>query len=94
MRFGKGKPNARLISGRPKTNASRTRLRNDYGSNWDEARCTKLKSVNYKCEKCGNPTATVHHIVPRSKGGSNAQYNLKALCNKCHESRHSHMRNK
>ncbi len=40
------------------------------------------------CEECGAPAVDVHHITPRSLGGSDEPENLIALCrsvNHCHD---------
>ena len=34
----------------------------------------------------------VHHIVPLSRGGTNAKSNLMSVCEACHKARHNHMR--
>ena len=46
------------------------------------------------CEVCGRPGRLDlfglhrHHIVPRSRGGSDYHSNLIVLCNGCHEEAH------
>lgn len=47
----------------------------------------------YKCRWCNKKANTVHHIVPRSRNGTNHPNNLACICNDCHEKRpyHSHM---
>jgi 5-methylcytosine-specific restriction endonuclease McrA len=46
-----------------------------------------LKRDNYSCQYCGidlcDKTATIDHIIPRSKGGSNTWVNLVAACKDC-----------
>jgi hypothetical protein len=32
----------------------------------------------------------IHHVLPRSAGGGNAEYNLIALCRYCHAAAHGH----
>lgn len=41
-----------------------------------------------ECQKYGRltPAEEVHHIIPLSKGGTNADSNLMSLCKKCHSS--------
>ena len=49
-------------------------------------RTAVLKRDNYKCVNC-NMTGKelhVHHIVPRSEGGTNDLFNLVTLCDDCH----------
>ena len=38
-----------------------------------------------RCEYCGKKAIDPHHIVYRSKGGSNEADNLIALCRECHD---------
>lgn len=51
-----------------------------------EVRTAVLKRDGYRCVNCGQ-TGTelhVHHIIPRSEGGTNDLSNLVTLCAKCH----------
>lgn len=46
-----------------------------------------------ECQDCGRPVGTgrpgeVHHIQPRSRGGTDGPDNLVLLCRSCHGSRH------
>ncbi len=41
-----------------------------------------------KCLLCGEPIEHYHHIVPRSKNGSNTLENIVGLCCHCHEAVH------
>ena len=44
-----------------------------------------LDRDNYQCQVCDKtPSAQVHHIIPRSKGGRDELSNLITLCDKCH----------
>jgi len=47
-----------------------------------------LRHARYRCQNCGlrgrHVKLEVHHIVPRSKGGSNNFKNLVVLCPNCH----------
>ena len=49
-----------------------------------------LNRDNYKCQHCGkkNCRLEVHHIVYRSKGGTDDENNLITLCEECHDSVH------
>lgn len=49
-----------------------------------------LDRDNYECQKCKikNGKLHVHHIVFRSKGGTNSPDNLITLCESCHEKLH------
>jgi hypothetical protein len=48
----------------------------------------------YSCQKCSGKKKDnrlhVHHIVFRSKGGTNSPDNLVTLCETCHENLHAH----
>lgn len=42
-----------------------------------------------KCLLCGRrPIEHLHHVIPRSDGGSNGYKNIAGLCSKCHEKVH------
>ena len=41
-----------------------------------------------KCLLCGQPIEHYHHIVPKSKGGSNTLGNIAGLCCNCHDTVH------
>jgi len=44
---------------------------------------------NYTCQICGNKkNLEVHHIIPRSKGGTNVVENGITLCKNCHKAVH------
>lgn len=54
-----------------------------------------LARDNYRCQNCGendgkfnNTNLEVHHIVPRSLGGTNSKSNLATLCSECHAAAH------
>ena len=49
-----------------------------------------LNRDSYKCQHCGkkNCRLEVHHIVYRSKGGTDDENNLITLCKECHDSVH------
>jgi 5-methylcytosine-specific restriction endonuclease McrA len=66
----------------------------DYGDNWSEISETCLRLANRICASCGGRANRAHHIIPRSKGGSNAQSNLMALCDVCHKKKHRHLRSR
>ena len=47
-----------------------------------------LQKYGHKCLKCGHAeNITIDHIVPISKGGTNAVTNLQPLCGKCNSSK-------
>jgi 5-methylcytosine-specific restriction endonuclease McrA len=56
-----------------------------------ESRRVALERDNHRCRKCGSldrETLTVHHLVPRSKGGLDSPENLITLCDTCHQEEH------
>lgn len=88
--FSLAKPKRKLTSKYKRTT--------DYGEDWPEARDRKLRAEKNLCEemvkgkRCNTVTYTVHHLIPRSKGGSNKQSNLKVICSNCHLTKHPHLR--
>lgn len=50
-----------------------------------------MKRLNIGCSNCGwNITSCdIHHIIPRSKNGSDAHSNLSNLCPNCHRCAHA-----
>lgn len=69
-----------------------------YGTNWQAiAEAVKTRD-GCRCRYCKNVfprnRLEAHHIVPVSKGGATALYNLATTCTGCHEKRpgHSHLR--
>lgn len=50
-----------------------------------------LHRDNYTCQCCGkkHTRLEVHHIIYRSKGGTDDEKNLIALCKKCHDAVHA-----
>lgn len=81
---------------RPKVVAKvRRTAQQAYGDNW-RAMCEYIKRRDgYRCCDCGRATKRlhVHHIVPISRGGLTVAYNLKSVCEPCHEKKpfHGHM---
>lgn len=57
------------------------------GAVWEETRKRVLNRDAWTCTACGKPLqdadATVDHVVPKSKGGTDADWNLRSLCRKC-----------
>lgn len=56
-----------------------------------------LEQDENKCQRCGktvggkhDATSHVHHIIPKSKGGSDDLTNLITLCHPCHEDIHGY----
>lgn len=49
-----------------------------------EVRAAVLQAFKFRCFSCGSrDDLEVDHIIPRSRGGSNARSNLQALCGVC-----------
>ena len=49
-----------------------------------------LKRDGFKCRECGFPKhLEVHHIIPKSEGGSDEPENLITLCIRCHQKTHN-----
>lgn len=50
-----------------------------------------LKRAKHRCELCGvsadDRALDVDHILPKSKGGSDDEYNLQALCSLCNQNK-------
>ena len=51
-----------------------------------------IKRLNLGCSNCGwdKTLCDIHHIVPRSKGGSDDHENLTYLCPNCHRLAHEY----
>ena len=59
-----------------------------YGYQWQKIRALFL-AVHPLCAEClvrgsATPASEVHHILPLSRGGTNDEANLAALCKPCH----------
>jgi 5-methylcytosine-specific restriction endonuclease McrA len=64
----------------------------DYPENWDEITAKVRARDGHKCGNCGSTTnLDVHHIVPKSRGGTNELSNLRTLCHDCHKKIHPHL---
>ena len=56
-----------------------------YGSSWDKLRRVILRRDHGVCQECKAAIATeVDHIIPKSSGGPDAPFNLRAICSPCH----------
>lgn len=63
---------------------------------WSKVKASILRRDGYTCQDCGavfrggsgirrkSGSLEVHHIIPRSRGGSDHPMNLKTLCPSCH----------
>ena len=56
---------------------------------YDDAKSALRDMQNNKCFMCKNDIMDFHHIVPRSKGGSDNIKNLVGLCPECHKKVHT-----
>lgn len=67
----------------------------DYPERWDFVRYRLKSRDKNTCGVCGKHQSDggvfqVHHIIFRSKSGTNNMKNLVALCFKCHQKQHEH----
>lgn len=51
---------------------------------WRGVRAAALARDRWTCQDCGGHAREVDHIIPRSRGGSDAINNLRAICKACH----------
>lgn len=56
---------------------------------FNDVKAAVREQQNGKCLMCKNEISDFHHIVPRSKGGSDNIQNQVGLCPKCHERAHT-----
>jgi 5-methylcytosine-specific restriction endonuclease McrA len=55
----------------------------------NETRKAVYRRDNYSCALCDSPRGLqVHHVMPRSEGGTNDPMNLITLCWRCHAVAH------
>jgi ATP-dependent DNA helicase RecQ len=61
-------------------------------ADWVNIREAVLRRDNYQCVECGTlcraAEADVHHLLPRSAGGTDEPSNLVTLCDGCHAAHH------
>ena len=62
---------------------------------WNEVRRSVLARDNYACLSCGEKVksadADIHHLLPRSMGGTDELANLITLCDGCHARHHPNL---
>ncbi len=67
-------------------------LNNAKSKEWSRIRETVIERDGGKCIDCGSqlgPSDThIHHVIPRSVGGSDTEANLVSLCAACHAGKH------
>ena len=56
---------------------------------FDDVKAAIREQQHGKCLMCKNDIEHFHHIIPRSKGGSNTIQNQAGLCKKCHAKVHT-----
>lgn len=72
----------------------------EYPPDWDARRRRTYRRDDYTCQSCGERSGPhahgngvplhAHHVVPKSEGGSNGLWNLRTLCETCHDRAHDH----
>ena len=62
----------------------------DYPPDWNDRTRLARENSNKACAECGAGRREfhVHHIKPKSNGGTHLPDNLEVLCVKCHEAHH------
>ncbi len=65
------------------------------GRSWSYLRAYVLRRDRYKCQYCGVSSRRaymeVDHIIPRSKGGMDVEWNLCAACMPCNRRKRNHL---
>ncbi len=56
-------------------------------SQWRKIRARILQRDGYTCQHCGMEGNSVDHIVPRSAGGGDHDWNLQTLCTSCNSAK-------
>jgi len=72
--------------------SKQSRQERGYGADWDRRRKRAMVRDNGLCQPClrkGRPEIAkeVDHIIPRSKGGTEDDKNLQAICTECHKAK-------
>lgn len=62
---------------------------------WKETRRQVLQRDDYRCVSCSTSVKSaetdIHHLLPRSMGGTDELSNLVTLCDGCHASHHPNL---
>lgn len=66
-----------------KERGRKSAARRGYDRRWRRLRQLVLTREPF-CRMCGAPATEVDHIIPLSRGGTNALENLQPLCKRCH----------
>lgn len=66
-----------------------TRQERGYGREWERLREIILRRDDRLCQPClkagrVSPGTEVDHVQPKSQGGTDHPFNLRAICAKCH----------
>ncbi len=56
-------------------------------SKWRKIRQRIINRDRGLCQQCGNEGDSVDHIIPRSQGGTDDDWNLQLLCRPCNSSK-------
>ena len=56
-------------------------------SQWRKIRQRILQRDGHTCQHCGMDGNSVDHIVPRSAGGGDNEWNLQTLCTPCNSAK-------
>ncbi|NCW67270.1 MAG: HNH endonuclease, partial [Marivivens sp.] len=54
---------------------------------WQKIRKRIINRDRGLCQMCGNEGDSVDHILPRSQGGTDDDWNLQLLCRSCNSSK-------
>lgn len=54
---------------------------------WDAIRARVLDEEPWCRMRCGRPSTTVDHIIPRERGGGEGRENLAGMCGPCHRTK-------
>ena len=71
-----------------------TSLAETDASSWEATRQQVLQRDGFRCTSCGEllaADADIHHLLPRSMGGTDELSNLVTLCDGCHASHHPNL---
>jgi 5-methylcytosine-specific restriction enzyme A len=71
---------------RPYDDRRESSTKRGYGYAWQQRRKAGLIREP-KCAVCGKPGTDRDHIISKSKGGADLDYNIQTLCSGCHKSK-------